>query len=90
MEYLSGQPVQRRASSTSYNNRPDVDPPVNDLLLPPPWTTSATDTSTSFRSLVNFMQRRISDVVGAASSAGFYDTEPLNESYHVNEIHRAG
>jgi hypothetical protein len=101
-EYLSGQPPPSQEIFTPYNQPSDVGTPVNDLLLPPPWTTTATDSATSFFSLVGFMQRRISDLVGATSSSdnrtdhvGFYDVEPpdqqIPQSYNpANELHRAG
>jgi hypothetical protein len=96
MGYLSGQPQD---TSTSYHHKPpDVGAPVNDLLLPPPWTTAPPDSGTSFRSLLGFMQRRVSDLVGAPSSdnrsadVGFYNTEVPDEQIprSYNELHRAG
>ena len=99
-EYLTGQPPLSQETFTSYNNPSDVGTPVNDLLLPPPWTTTATNSATPLRSLVGFMQRRISDFVGTTSSSdngdiGYYDTEPpdqqIPQSYNLlNELHRAG
>jgi len=103
-ECFSGKPQsQPPQSPTAYNNPSGVGTPVNDLLLPPSWTTTATDSATSFHSLVGFMQRRISDLVGATpstdsggSDAGFYDTVlpdqqiPQSSSSLVNEFHRAG